>query len=81
MPVYETLPYYLSVGYISLVPIFNLLTLRDYIGQRNVCVFSLIEAVFKQLQIDTLAKRKERTNFYIRQFYHKATFALLSFIV
>jgi len=81
MPVYEPLPYYLPVGYISLVPIFNHFTLRDYIEQRNVCVFSLIEAVFKQLRIDNLAKRKKRTNFYIRQFYHKATFELLSFIV
>jgi hypothetical protein len=45
------------------------------------CVFYLIEAVLKQLQIKTVAKRNERTNFYIRQFYQNATFALLSVIV
>jgi hypothetical protein len=44
-------------------------------------VFPLIEAVLKQLQIITLAKRNERTNFYISQFYHKATLSLLSVIV
>ena len=45
------------------------------------CVFSLIEVVLKQLQIKTVAKRNERTNSYIRQFYQNAKFALLSVIV
>jgi len=31
--------------------------------------------------VRNLAKPNERTNSYIRQFYHKATFALLSVIV
>ena len=29
----------------------------------KICVFPLIDAMFKQLQIDILAKRKERTKF------------------
>jgi len=37
--------------------------------------------MLKQLQIKTVAKRNERTNFYIRQFYKNARFALLSVIV
>jgi hypothetical protein len=37
--------------------------------------------VLKQLQTKTVAIRNERTNFYIRYFYLKAMFALLSVIV
>jgi len=48
---------------------------------KNVLRVSFNTAVFKQLHIEIVAKRKERTNSYIRQFYHKATFTLLSVIV
>ena len=43
--------------------------------------FSSIETVLKQLHIKAVACSKEKSNFYIRQFYNKAKFALLSFSV
>ena len=51
---------------------------RLYREERKINVYSSIEAVLKQFQIKAVACRKESTKCYIRQFFYKATFALLS---
>jgi hypothetical protein len=81
MPVYKPLQLYLSVGYIALGPIINHFTVSEYIEERKICLFPSFEAVLKQLQTKTVARSNERTNIYIRKFFLKATFALLSVIV
>jgi len=45
---------------------------------KKILVFPSISAVLKQYEIKSVACRNESTNFYIRQFYNKAKFALLS---